>query len=813
MTENTTPGAILDAFRRWGYLQADLDWLGRLEPADHPELPASGPGVEEARRHYCGSLAVEFMHIPDPARRAWIQERMEAPAGEVDRRALVDQLMRASIFEQLLQTKYLGNKRFSLEGLETLIPVLSAMLETASEHDTPSAVLGMSHRGRLNVMAHIVSIDYAELFSGFEDVDPRSIMGAGDVKYHRGATGALCFPNERSIAIHLASNPSHLEAVNPVMMGRTRAKQDRLGRDRNQVVPILMHGDAAFAGQGITAETLNLAGLDGFDVGGTLHVIVNNLIGFTAEPRALHSTRFASDLAKRLPIPIFHVNAEDPEAAVRAAHIAADYRYAFGSDVLVDLIGFRRHGHSEIDDPTLTQPKLYAKIKERPPIWESYSQRLEADEERVRALAESIRKELSAAKERAAALTEIPLMRQLPSYWEGFLGGAYGPELEVSTGIETEEIERLGVHLASLPEAFEVHPKARRLLDQRLEMARGERPIDFGMAEYLAYGSLVRQGVPVRISGQDSRRGTFSHRHLVLLDGGTGEEHYLLEGLATPPAFFEIYDSALSEAAVLGFEYGYSRDYPEALVAWEAQFGDFANGAQVIFDQFVTAGEDKWGLLSGLVVLLPHGYEGQGPEHSSARIERFLQLAAEDAIQITQPSTAAQHFHLLRRQALRKWRKPLIVFTPKSMLRHVAAASTVEALSREGFLNVMPEREVTQADTVLLCTGKLVHQLRAEREKRGADGTAIVALEQLYPFPRHELAAELDRFREARNILWIQEEPANMGARSFVVPQIEPLTRGRHVRTLKRSASASPSTGSPKAHKLEQTALIELAFS
>ncbi|MDH3403649.1 MAG: 2-oxoglutarate dehydrogenase E1 component [Acidobacteriota bacterium] len=813
MTADGEEVAVLDAFRRWGYLQADLDWLGRLAPAEHPELPAAGDGVAAARRFYCGTLAVEFMHLPDPARRAWIQERMEAPAPDVDRRTLLDQLMRATIFEQVLQTKYLGNKRFSLEGLEALIPVLSAMLETASGHDTPSAVLGMSHRGRLNVMAHIVSIDYADLLAGFEDVDPRSIMGAGDVKYHRGATGALCFPGGRVIAIHLASNPSHLEAVNPVMMGRTRAKQDRQGRDRNQVVPILMHGDAAFAGQGITAETLNLAGLDGFDVGGTLHVIVNNLIGFTAEPRALHSTRFASDLAKRLPIPVFHVNAEDPEAAVRGARLAADYRYAFASDVVLDLIGFRRHGHSEIDDPTLTQPRLYAAIQKRPPLWESYAARIEADGERVRALAAEIRQEVSAAKERAGGLTEIPLMRRLPAYWDGFVGGEYRPALEVPTGIDTAEIELVGDHLARLPRAFEVHPKARRLLDQRHEMARGERPIDFGMAEVLAYGSLVRAGVPVRISGQDSRRGTFSHRHLVLLDGRTGEEHYLLEGLAAPPAFFEIYDSALSEAAVLGFEYGYSRDYPEALVAWEAQFGDFANGAQVIFDQFVTAAEDKWGLLSGLVVLLPHGFEGQGPEHSSARIERFLQLAAEDAIQIAQPTTAAQHFHLLRRQALRKWRKPLIVFTPKSLLRHPAAASARAAFGRERFLPVMPERQLDSAERILLCTGKLAHELRAEREKRGAGATAIVALEQLYPFPRHELAAELDRFGEAREILWVQEEPANMGALFFVVPRLEPLTRGRHVRTVKRSPSASPATGSPKAHALEQQALLDLAFS
>lgn len=806
---------VLDAYRRWGYLQADLDWLGRLPPLAHSELPTTGPGVEAARRAYCGTVAVELAHIPDPARRQWLQERMEAPAAEPDRRAILDRLIRASIFEQLLQTRYLGNKRFSLEGLETLIPVLAEMLETAAGYASDSALLAMSHRGRLNVMAHIVGNDTTDLFAGFEDVDPRSIMGAGDVKYHLGATGSFTARDGRQLAIHLASNPSHLEAVNPVLMGRTRAKQDRLGTDdrRQKIVPILMHGDAAFAGQGITAETLNLAEIAGFNVGGTIHVIVNNLIGFTAEPHALHSSRFASDVAKRLPIPIIHANAEDPEAAVRAAKMAADYRYEFDSDVVLDLIGYRRHGHSEIDDPTLTQPALYAAIKKRPPLWETYAKGL-GDDERVSALVESIREELGAAKDRATQLQEIPLLRQLPKYWSNFSGGAYNPDYEVSTALSAEEVSKLSDTLTAVPHSFKLHRKAARLIEQRREMAAGKRPIDFGMAEFLAYSSLVAAGIPVRFSGQDSRRGTFSHRHFVLHDIETGAAHCLLEHVTGNQAPFAIYDSVLSEAAVLGFEYGYSRDYPEALVAWEAQFGDFANGAQVIFDQFVTAGEDKWGLLSGLVVLLPHGYEGQGPEHSSARIERFLQLAAEDAIQVAQPTTAAQHCHLLRRQALRHWRKPLIVFTPKSMLRQAAASSTLEAFGRESFLNVMPERQVgADAERILLCTGKLVHELRAEREKRQADKTAIIAIEQLYPFPRLELAAELDRFPAARNIIWVQEEPANMGALAFVVPRLEQLTRDRHVRTIKRSASASPATGSSKAHKMEQKALIELAFS
>ena len=823
--------ATWDAYRRWGYLAADLDWLGRLEPIAHPDLPAEGEAVETASATYCGTLAAEFAHIPDPERREWMQQRMEGAFPDPDRKSIVDQLMRAAIFEQFLQTGYLGNKRFSIEGLESLIPLLNEMLQAAVDHDSQTAILAMSHRGRLNVMAHVVGNDYTDLLGGFEDVDPRAIMGAGDVKYHLGATGTFEGRDGGSLAIHLVSNPSHLEAVNPVMMGRARAKQDRLGgdRERHRVVPILMHGDAAFAGQGVTAETLNMAGLSGYTVGGTIHVIANNLIGFTTEPEAEHTTRFASDLAKRLPIPVLHVNAEDPEAVVRAAKIAADYRYQFASDVVVDLIGFRRHGHSEVDDPTVTQPTLYAAIKQRPPLWETYVDKSGVDRERIETMAEGIRAELSTARDQASALTEIPLLRNLPTYWDGYVGGDWNPEQRRlrrwavdrerdhrGSGL-TLALDRLRAHRIAAIHWDQGAEAARSTAGpqwlQRREMAAGGRRIDYGMAEFLAYSSLVADGTPVRISGQDSRRGTFSHRHFIQRDVETSAEFCALQHVAEDQARFEIYDSPLSEAAVVGFEYGYSRDYPEALVAWEAQFGDFANGAQVMFDQFVSAGEDKWGLLSGLVVLLPHGFEGQGPEHSSARLERYLQLAAEDAIQVAQPSTAAQHFHLLRRQALRRWRKPLIVCTPKSMLRAAPATSNLEAFNRDGFLNVMPEREVEQAGRVLIATGKLVHELRAARKDRKRNDVAIVAVEQLYPFPDEELRAELDRFGDARDVVWIQEEPANQGALFFVLPRIERLTRGRPVRTIKRSASASPATGSLKAHEMEQKALIDLAFS
>jgi len=805
---------VLDAYRRWGYLQADLDWLGRLPPQPHPELDVTGPGTDIARSWYCGTLAAELMHMPDTERRRWIQQRMEADPDAVDRIEVLDLLMRATIFEELLQSRYIGNKRFSIEGIEVLIPLLAEVLNVGADEGAEMAVLAMSHRGRLNVMAHIVGNDPVDLLAGFEDVDPRSIMGSGDVKYHLGSTGFFSSRQGREIGIHLVSNPSHLEAVDPIAMGRARAKQTRLGdRTGHRVLPILMHGDAAFAGQGIAAETLNLANVPGYSVGGTIHVVVNNLIGFTTEPRALYSTRFSSDVAKRLPIPVFHVNGEDPDAVLRAARLAVSYRYAFGSDVVVDLIGFRRHGHSEIDDPTITQPLLYRKIKKRPPLWRAYAKRIGVDPGEAAQRAEAIRAELGLAKKRAESLEKIPALSELPDYWTSWVGGPYKADYEVETGLPKETLAALSGRITTYPEGFHIHPKVGKLLELRRQMGRGDRPVDYGMAEMLAFASLVSNGVPVRISGQDTRRGTFNHRHSIWIDTETEEEYSPLAHLSAGQARFEIYDTVLSEAAVLGFEYGYSRDTPEALVAWEAQFGDFVNGAQVILDQFVTAAEDKWKLLSGLVMLLPHGFEGQGPEHSSARLERFLQLAAEDAIQIAQPSSAAQHFHLLRRQALRKWRKPLIVFTPKSMLRHPAATSQLDAFTKERFLTVRPERQLEQARRVLLCTGKIRHELRAERERLQVGNTAIVSLEQLYPFPEEELAAELDRFAAARELVWVQEEPANQGALFFVLPRIERLARGRYVRSIKRSASASPATGSPKAHRLEQQTLINLAFA
>jgi 2-oxoglutarate dehydrogenase E1 component len=803
---------VFDLFRRWGYLEADLDPLGFLRPVPHSDLPVDGELAQEARRVYCGTVGIEFMHITDPARRRWIQERMEAPQPAVDQERALDLLIRAELFEQVLQQRYLGNKRFSLEGVTALIPLIDEILEVAGRQGLAELVMGMSHRGRLNVIVQVARRSPEEVFAGFEDIDPRSVLGSGDVKYHMGATGEYVTRSGAKVHIHLVSNPSHLEAVDPVTIGRTRAKHDRIGEDgTKKYLPLLVHGDAAFAGQGIVAETLNFADLPGYTVGGTIHIIANNLIGFTTVPPELHSSRFSAQLARRQSIPIFHVNGEDVDAVIRVGRIALEYRYTFGTDVVVDLMGYRRHGHSEVDDPTITQPLLYKAIKDHPPVWEIYAEDIGVAD--VQARVQKVRAEFEAAQKKAGSLTKKPTLRDLPTYWDDYKGGRYKAEYEVDTGLSADDLRELTKALTSYPGDFHIHPKVKKLLEQRAEMGSGKRLVDYGMAEALAFGSLVKAGVPVRLSGQDSRRGTFNQRHSVLVDIENESEYVPLQHISGEQARCDIYNSTLSEAGVLGFEYGYSRDYPEALVLWEAQFGDFVNVAQAVIDQFISAGEEKWNLLSGVVLLLPHGYEGQGPEHSSARIERFLQLAARDNFQICQPSNAAQYFHLLRRQALRQWRKPLIVFTPKSMLRHPDAASTTDAFARPHFLNVLPDTEVTQAKRILICTGKIGHELRDERKKRKDNSTAIVFLEQMYPFPEAELIAELERHSSARDIVWVQEEPANMGAMFYVLPRLRHIAGERPVLSVKRSASASPSTGSAKAHEMEQNTLLTLAFT
>jgi 2-oxoglutarate dehydrogenase E1 component len=812
---------IFNLFRTWGHIQSSLDPLGQyLPPEPFPVVPPEGEFTTEARGYYCSTIAAEFMHIANNERRLWLQSQMEqspAPRSTPEKQAhILTQLIRAELFEQVIQSRYLGTKRFSLEGLTVLIPFLDAVFETSAALGVEKSVFAMSHRGRLNVMTNTVGRNASEVFAKFEDVDPRSVLGGGDVKYHVGATGTYTSPEGRTIALHLASNPSHLEAVDPVALGRTRAKQMRLdvraadnAYGKSKVLPMIIHGDAAFAGQGIFAETLVLTALPGYDVGGVIHVIVNNLLGFTALPEESNASRYASDLAKRLPIPILHVNAEDPDAVVRVAAIAAEYRHRFGSDIVIDLVGYRRHGHSEVDDPTVTQPRRYSIIKDHPTLYQIYAKQIGVD---PAAEVAAIQNHFLEDQKVASHADHKPRLARLPDYWSPFSGGDYDPAFEVVTGLPPNTIAEMVKLTTNAPEGFHIHPKVKKLFEQRLEMAAGKRPFDYGMAELVAYASLLTERFPVRLSGQDSQRGTFNQRHAVMVDIETEQRYIPLAHIAPDQARFEVYNSMLSEAAVLGFEFGYSRDYPEALVLWEAQFGDFANGAQIVIDQFIAAGEAKWGLLSGLVMLLPHGYEGQGPEHSSARIERYLQLAANDNIQICQPSTAAQFFHLLRRQAIRLWRKPLIVFTPKSMLRHPDASSTLADFSVPRFQNVLPDNAVTNPRRLLVCSGKIGHNLRVEREKRKEFSVGIIFVDQLYPWPEDEMQAALDQHPGAQEIVWVQEEPANMGALSYVMPLLKRHAGDRALTSVKRSASASPATGSAKAHEMEEHTLLNLAL-
>ena len=803
---------IFDIFRRWGYLQATLDPLGQYLPPEPFPIATTPEGdiAAEARRYYCGNFAVEFMHIPNLEQRQWIQDQIERSAPKPDQAHVLTELIRADLFEQVIQQRYLGTKRFSLEGLTVLIPFLDQVFATASAAGVTRSIVAMAHRGRLNVMTNTIGRSPAEIFAKFEDVDPRSVLGGGDVKYHMGATGEYKSPTGHSIALHLASNPSHLEAVNPVAMGRARAYQIRIGEEgKQQVLPIILHGDAAFAGQGITAESLNMASLAGYSIGGTLHIITNNLLGFTANPEESNSTRFATDLAKRLPIPIFHVNGEDPDTAMRIAAIAAEYRQRFHSDVVVDLIGYRRYGHNETDDATVTQPRRYAAIKERPFLYQTYAKAIGVDPApEAKAIQEKF-----LADQTAATKAKRPRLSTLPDYWKPYHGGELTEaDTKITTGLSADRVLDLSRLSNNYPAGFHIHPKVQKLYEQRIEMAEGKRLFDYGAAELLAYASLLTQGTPVRLAGQDSQRGTFNQRHSVLVDTETETRFTPLDNMRADQARFEVHNSFLSEAAALGYEYGYARDYPEALVLWEAQFGDFVNGAQSIIDQFIAAGEAKWGLLSGVVMLLPHGYDGQGPEHSSARMERFLQLAAMDNMVIAQPSNAAQYFHLLRRQAMRSWRKPLVVFTPKSMLRHPDASSPVAEFGKPAFENVLPDNDVKNPRRLLVCSGKIGHNLRVERAKRKDMSVGIIFLEQLYPWPEAELQAALDQHPSAEEIVWVQEEPANMGPFTYVMPKLRRMAGNRAVRSVKRHASASPATGSAKAHEIEEKTLINLAL-
>jgi 2-oxoglutarate dehydrogenase E1 component len=838
---------LIDAYRDLGHFLARLDPLGEAK-ATHPLLELSEFGLDDndldrvydtshfvglpratlreliaaLRETYCRTIGVEYMHIQDTHIRRWLQERMEPRRNQPNfqRRKKLRILMElhfAELFERFLHARYVGQKRFSLEGSETLIPILDALAEKAPELGVREIVLGMAHRGRLNVLANIIGKPYEEIFTEFEDnFLPNSVDGDGDVKYHLGFSADRATARGQSLHISLTPNPSHLEAVDPVVEGRTRAKQGLFDDpDRITGLPLLIHGDAAFAGQGLVAETLNLSQLAGYRTGGTVHIVVNNQIGFTTAPQDARSTVYCTDVAKMIQVPIFHVNGEDPEAAVFVTELALEFRQTFHSDVVVDMYCYRRHGHNEGDEPAFTQPLMYAKIQERPTVSEVYTEQLimrgDLTAEETEAIDSEFHKKLQTALEEVR--TGPPQKAGMTGYagrWQGL--ARHFSHAPVETSIPREKLLQIVEGLTRLPEHFAVHHKIARQLQSRLKEVQEGKGIDWSLAEAMAFGALLLEGTPVRLSGQDSRRGTFSQRHAVLYDAATGQPYYPLNHLAPNQAAFNAYDSLLSEAAVLGFEFGYSLESPHTLVLWEAQFGDFANGAQVIIDQFLVASSSKWQRDSGLVLLLPHGYEGQGPEHSSARPERFLQLCGEDNIQVAYPSTPAQYFHILRRQMKRSFRKPLVLLTPKSLLRHKAALSPQEGLTAGGFLEVIDDASVDPARVrrVVMCSGKVYYDLLEQRTRANADNVALVRVEQFYPFAAEPLQRVQARYRKAKEFLWAQEESLNMGFWTFMEPRLRAL--GIEVKYVGRDTSASPATGSRTIHLREQKELVESAI-
>lgn len=765
------------------------------------------------RETYCREIGVEFMHIQDPDERQWLIDRMEPERNRprINREEqlhILDCLNRAAMFEAFLHRKFLGQKRFSLEGGEILIPVLDAVVRQCPAAGISDLVLGMAHRGRLNVLANLFGKPYETIFAEFKEAMDVGFVGDGDVKYHKGYSTDLELSGA-SLHLMLASNPSHLEAVNPVVEGKCRARQDRIGPGgEKRVLPVLVHGDAAFAGQGQVAEVLNMSQLEGYRTGGTLHIVLNNQIGFTTSPRDARSTRYATDMAKMLACPIFHVHGETPEAAVFATRLALAYRQAFGRDVVVELICYRRHGHNEGDEPAFTQPVMYQRIAERPSVNRLYADYL-AGQGVDRSLLDRMAAEVSGHLE--AALASTPLSRPIgfKNLWQGFERD-YRP-WEEPTGIPVEQLQQLGTMITDLPQHCAPHPKVQAMYARRREALLSGKGIDWGAAENAAYASILAEGRPIRISGQDSRRGTFNHRHAVVYNQADGSPCTPLSGLAAAHnTTFHIYDSLLSENGVLGFEYGYSLENPRGLTIWEAQFGDFANGAQVIIDQFIAAGETKWNRASGLVMLLPHGYEGQGAEHSSARIERYLQLCARDNLILAQPSTPAQMFHLLRRQVLQPFRKPLIVFTPKSLLRHpVCVSSRDELTGASRFNEIIVDGAIASARRLLFCSGRLYYDLIRTINERDVPGIAVIRLEQLYPL-RSDLLRELLAIRPSDvECCWVQDEPENMGAWQFVRPCLQKLVGA--IRYIGREADSCPAVGSHHLHEEQQHAILTAA--
>jgi 2-oxoglutarate dehydrogenase E1 component len=840
---------LVDAYREYGHYLADLDPL-KLSPRrdSHQFLELSPFGLTEAdldrvfytkldgggfrtlreliailRQTYCRTVGVEFMHIRDRAVRQWLLDRMEPvrnrPKLDLEaKQRIIYKLNAAELFETFLHKNYAGQKRFSLEGGEMLIPLLDTVIERSGAKGVREIVLGMPHRGRLNVLVNILNKPYGMVFNEFEGNVPQTVAGDGDVKYHLGFSADYVTAENRTIHLSLTPNPSHLEAVNPVVEGRMRAKQRRFeDRDRRLGVPILIHGDAAFAGQGLVAETLNLSQLPGYQTGGTIHIVVNNQIGFTTAPSEGRSTGYCTDVAKMIEVPIFHVNGEDPEAVIAIGELAVDFRQTFGMDVVIDMVCYRRHGHNEGDEPAFTQPLMYEKIRNRISIRELYTEQLvmagELPSKAAETIADTFATRLQEVYAEVKSGTYQPKVanRVFAGTWAGLRAGySFDP---VETGVPHGVLVEIARRGGQFPPGFAVNPKLARILAARASAVESGGALDWSTAEMLAIGSLLWEGMPVRLSGQDSRRGTFSQRHAVLVDMKTGERWIGLDHLKENQPEFCVYNSLLSEAAVLGFDYGYSLDEPNMLIMWEAQFGDFANGAQVIIDQFIASAESKWGRASGLVMLLPHGYEGQGPEHSSARLERFLQLCAEENIQVAVPSTPAQYFHLLRRQVRRDFRKPLVVMTPKSLLRHKLAVSPVDELTADHFRTVLDDSNpIEKARRVLLCSGKIYYDLLSRRADSSAErDVAVVRIEQLYPWPAREVKTVLGRYRFAREWVWVQEESQNMGAWTFVAPRLEEIL-GREVQYVGRDASASPATGSKVVHDREQAEIVEAAI-
>jgi len=842
---------LINMYRVRGHLLADLDPLG-TRAVYHPELDPSSFNltVWDLDRHfvtggfgalktatlrelinilqktYCDKIGVEYMHIQNPAEKIWLQSKMEpdknSPVFDNEvKKNILDKLIKAESFENFVHTRFIGHKRFSLEGSETLIPVMDKILNQAAEHGITEIVLGMSHRGRLNVFTNIIGKSYESVFSEFEDIkDPNSIEGSGDVKYHLGAIGKYPTANGRSVTISVASNPSHLEWVDPVVEGIVRAKQMRLGDSKahQKVMPVLIHGDAAFAGQGVVTETLNLSQLSGYRTGGTIHIIINNQIGFTTTPEDSRSTTYATDVAKMIQAPIFHVNGDDPEAALWVTQIALEYKLIFKKDVVIDLFGYRRHGHNEGDEPGFTQPLLYEKIKTHPSVRKLYEEKLVREgvltpnevQQIHDKFTEELGKSFDSIKRKSASFSnDAPLAVSKKEL--------LAARKEENTSISEQALTEIVTSLSTLPVGFNGHPKLEKFLEKRKKLIDGSEAADWSLAEAIAFGSLLLEGTPVRLSGQDSVRGTFSQRHLAFTDVQTGKEYFPLNHISENQARLEALDSSLSEAAVLGFEYGYSTADPLALVLWEAQFGDFANGAQIIIDNFIVASYEKWGLPNSVVMLLPHGYEGQGPEHSSARLERFLILCAEDNMQVCNLTTPAQYFHLLRRQIKHSVQKPLVIMTPKSLLRLPEAKSYKQEFLSGKFEEILDDKIISAKNSVkkiILTSGKVYYDLIKYRVKNNINNTAIVRIEQFYPFKKDNLNEILKSYKNADKILWVQEEPRNMGAWNFLHGRVlEILSNTQKLFCISRPEGASPAVGSAKISNQQQIDLIKEAFT